>query len=156
MPPRKQTKKSKLGPGKGVENPSATFMAFADQVNKDHYMAGSALRAQGHAYRGYLQNKQLSEYMNNRLIDSLDTPLDSDDEEELYRVYNIERTIATHNNMHLLEQEFLQHEAEEERLRDPARVNSVMEVIARSARDMGLLDRTSQEAPVNKRRKTGQ
>jgi len=46
---------------------------------------------------------------------------------------------------------FLRNEAIEERLREPERVNSVMEVIARSARDMGLLDRTSEDAPGNKR-----
>lgn len=155
MPPRKQAKKSKLGPGKGIENPSAVFIAFSDQVNKDHYMASAARRGQGHAYSGYLQNKQLFDKANERVIESLDAPLGSDDEEELYRVHTIERASAMHDNMRVLEQEFLRHEAEEERLRDPARVNSVMEVIARSARDIRLLDRTSQEAPVTKRRKTG-
>lgn len=151
MPPRKKT--NKLGPGKGVENPNATFMAFAVQVDKDHKMAHSAVRAQANSYRGYLHDKDLFDRYNGRVMESLDQPLDSDDEE--FRLYDIEGASAMHDNMRLLEQEFLQHEAEEERLRDPARLNSVMVVIARSARDMGLLDRTSQEVSVTKRRKTG-
>ena len=155
MPPRKKPHESDLGPGKGVENPSAVFTAFTNLINRDHYRAGRAEVERDRAYSGYLRTKRAFDETNEEVIESLDeSPGFAKDMWSTYRLHAIPRAIAMQDKMRLLEQEFLRHEAEEERLRDSARVNSVMEVIARSARDMGLLDRTSQEAPVNKRRKT--